>query len=83
MNRLSFKGTGASAIVLIARRVVIVCNALRGANAMTMRRLAISGVPELSYFEALVVVSGFLRVVTGEGNRDPTGPVNSSFEPSS
>jgi len=35
------------------------------------------------HFEALVVVSGFLRVVTGEGSRDPTGPVNSSFEPSS
>src|SRR5579862_8461724 len=36
------------------------------------------------YFEALVVVavSVFLRVVTGDGSRDPTGPVNSSLEPS-
>ena len=38
---------------------------------------------DIFYFEALVVVSGFLRVVTGEGNREPTGPVNSSLEPSS
>lgn len=35
------------------------------------------------YFEPLALVSGFLRIVTGEGSLDPTGPVNSSFEPSS
>ena len=33
------------------------------------------------YLEPLV--SGFLSTVTGEGSLDPTGPVNSSFKPSS
>jgi len=36
-----------------------------------------------NYFDPVAVASGFLRTVTGEGRNDPTGPVNSSFVPSS
>ena len=40
--------------------------------------MAVTGGPQL-----LVVAGAFFNVVTGEGNLEPTGPVNSSFDPSS
>jgi hypothetical protein len=73
----------ASNISARTRRTPHLARRIRARRSDRVTKVLTSTTEERNYFEALTAGSGFLSVVTGEGNRDPTGPVNSSFDPSS
>jgi len=64
--------------LLVARYSLFQGRALSALLPSTREDTVIMTVRLKSYFPA-----GGFNVTTGDGNRDPTGPVNSSFVPSS